>query len=182
MDPVFNQDILFNILLNSKGSDIDSLCITNKITNKICNDDFFWITKFTHDNIPTAFMAQPVNYVQWLKSYKDIKNSRINIEYIIKRLGGDKLIVNLHSYNLSHLLRPINHLVLNSHELYINKLENNKYEILYKVYYDLPLGNVLDDVNIFTLISTKKVMINLLTEILYLYPDINIYRASWPRI
>ena len=42
MEATINEDILFNILLNSTIDDIKILYQTTKTFNHYCNNDFFW--------------------------------------------------------------------------------------------------------------------------------------------
>ena len=46
---LFNQDMLYNIMLNSDIQDINQMCQLNIIANNICNSKMFWKEKLSID-------------------------------------------------------------------------------------------------------------------------------------
>ena len=190
MEPKINQDIMFNLLLNSEIDNLKILYQTNKIANQICNNDFFWITKLSHNNIPIIYDEQPNNYIKWVKYYKDIQHTQLKIENIINIVLNEDfdidyniLKVRVRDYEILHLL-PIDHLLYNKlknldlkqsyQDLRIKILDDDQYYISYVVYYDMPNDNFYKDEFIFTITTTKKEILQFLTKILYFCPGINI--------
>lgn len=84
--PVNNQDIFYNIMLNSDIKDINSLCRTNNLANQLCNSNYFWKDKF---NIDYEFVTP--KSTMWKQEYIDIYNSNKMAKTFIKVI---KLMLN----------------------------------------------------------------------------------------
>lgn len=66
-----NEDICYNILLQSNIENISNLCYINKTCYKSCNDNF-WINKIKQDfNISVTI--KPENITKWIFLYNQIK-------------------------------------------------------------------------------------------------------------
>ena len=61
----FNDDILFNIMLNSDLKSIGNLCTTNIVASKYCKDNNFWRNKYFYDNLP----LYNKNIINWHDEY-----------------------------------------------------------------------------------------------------------------
>ena len=51
-----NDDILYNILLQTNINDIKSVCLSNKVYNTICKDINFWKYKFIQDGLDDTIL------------------------------------------------------------------------------------------------------------------------------
>ena len=189
-----NADVLFNILLSSDIDNIKILCQINQNAYKICNDKFFWVTKYTDNNIPYISDLPVDNHLHWIQNYKNIKSTKKIIDNIIMVAENEKCLsltdgiidVGVEERSVLHLLPPILSIQIQNHidnfehikseyqGLKINLLDNNEYSISYTLYYDYVDENYMGDEFIFTMITAKKDVIHLLTKILYLYSDINL--------
>ena len=191
-----NQDIMFNILLNGNIDNLKILCQTNKIANQICNSDFFWMTKLSHDNIPVIYKKHPNNYIKWVEYYKCTRDTLLKIDNIlnivlnVESLDSTIILCSMSSicdnYKILHLLprslynqltdiiKDIDDELSVHQDFKIKILDDNTYEISCTVFlYDRDVDISGDDITL-TTICNKKDIIYSLTKILYLHPDMNI--------
>lgn len=75
--PELNNDMMKEIMLNASSNTIKNLCLTNKVTNQICNDKIFWHDKFEHDQLPHLVI---------IKKHQDAKGNSLQIPSNMKRL------------------------------------------------------------------------------------------------
>ena len=112
----YPDDILYNILLNVNMDKISQMCILNKSANNICNNNNFWVDKFTYDNIllPNLF---PNNISGWIKEYKiaDATSRAINfIQLILKNILVNEdmtLIIDFDDSQILQLLHILNQII-----------------------------------------------------------------------
>jgi len=78
------MDPYFEILKNTTIKSLRHFSITNKKINEICQDKYFWVEKFKHDNLP--LFTEPNDYNEWTKEYIKM--------YDIKTTAKKVLIIN----------------------------------------------------------------------------------------
>ena len=66
----------YELLLNADVNTIGNLCQSHKRAYEICNDNRFWIEKFSYDDLPIMTMQN--TSAGWLKEYKDVYNAKTN--------------------------------------------------------------------------------------------------------
>lgn len=95
-----NDEIIYNILLNSNIHDIRNLCQSNIQFKNICHDKHFWIDKFNHDNliyiendnfIDDYITAVAYKLITFIKNKNDLfQDLYINIpSSILKKIDDD---------------------------------------------------------------------------------------------
>jgi len=62
-------ELHFNILLKSDIDTIENLCYTDKYFYNICQDPFFWFSKFKQDDL-TYPNSIPYTSKEWIQMYK----------------------------------------------------------------------------------------------------------------
>lgn len=118
------RDTLYNTLMHSDIDTIKSTCSTNRLANSICNDDNFWINKFTYDDL--QIITQPTTKTQWINEYEKIYNSTNKTERLINLLNDANiisitLIINKEDEYILHSLLKKIHVTLLSLPLYRSK-------------------------------------------------------------
>lgn len=63
-----DENIWFNIMLNLNDEDLINSCFTNKTSEKVCHNNFFWENKFKYDHLTLFNIPQNLN--EWLKEFK----------------------------------------------------------------------------------------------------------------
>ena len=148
MEPYLDNDTLYNVILNSDINTIQAYCVSSKNVYKMCDDKYFWLNKFQHDNLPILYTIEPINYQQWLLEYNyinDIKNtvySFINLlfmelhdkinEYVLYQYKNTSaIIVGFKFKQIEDFLTVLNLLPLPFYEKIMQKLENSKQHYFY---------------------------------------------------
>lgn len=104
-----NDEIIYNILLNSNIHDIRNLCQSNIQFKNICHDKHFWVDKFNHDNliyiendnfIDAYITAIAYKLITFIKNKNDLfQELYINIpSNIIKKIDDDNYLWILNIY------------------------------------------------------------------------------------
>ena len=78
LQPVIPDPILFNVLLNTNFNNLENLCLTDKRALKYCNDEYFWKTKYYHDELPII-----ESITNWKRAYKIIYIAMNDINKIL---------------------------------------------------------------------------------------------------
>jgi len=166
-----NQDIYYNILLNSDYNTLKSACLINK--NNACNDVYFWLKKFNYDHlpIPIDFKYKYFNKTisEWLllykimldNQYKAIKLLKINQYEKYNRITTGLLSISLieQYYNFIFDINTFGILNIYTKEeileqltndlvrFEIQLLDNHRYKLSYVVINDQDILNSIVTIN-----------------------------------
>ena len=178
-----NEDIWLNILLQSDMRTLKTACMTNKITNKICNKDDFWQMKFNQDElfVPKKFKTLD----DWIMGYLKVKDAVKVAGKLINYLRDKKKnYFNIIGINEDHFdLDKVNFLTPNINKA-IKVSENDvdrslefDVEDLNIVYMYIPVdvnGDYGDDYITVVDPVTKEEFITSLAKIFYHFPKVSI--------
>lgn len=163
--PLLPDDVIKEILYQSDINTIINYCTTNKY-NVICNDANFWKMIFQRDNI--RILLHPTNAKEWIELYKrtlDAQKEALVIETLPFTLtrGVYKFQItgrfDKHFYKYAGFLPKVNIFYTNMGTGYVNM--RTDYVVLRSDGYNNKL-------------ISKEKFYNLLVDLLYFYPDINI--------
>lgn len=166
---VFDDVILYNIMLNSDITTIKNLCISDKNADLICKNKHFWQEKLDKEGYSYTIDKT-------LKSYEHMLNiqKKANMLMTKRKISIDYPIdTNLHLIFPEFIENEIKKATkdINMDEIILQKMS----AFIHKnVRFDWSLydedGNELD---ILSLYISKDIMVNILVKTLYYYPDIN---------
>lgn len=97
-----NQDIMYNLLLQSDYNTLKELCLTNKVAVKICQDDNFWRNKLVQDYKLIKNKNYKDTYIKAVKAEKCVNDilhmNRIEVNRFHKATDGIINIINNEFY------------------------------------------------------------------------------------
>lgn len=180
------DDVYFNILLNSQIDTLRNLCLTQKNTALHCNNNYFWIKKFEHDNLP--LLSDQNSISGWINEYKKVVN--------IQHKAANLLLVNDIERTRQYLSTngTISISLDKEYDDYLNNIlppnllkqlpyfstpDSFTFIVLIPItngytmaYYIQPLGN--EDHEVFAINSSYNEILNVIIKFLYYAPDIEI--------
>jgi hypothetical protein len=191
---ILNDDILGEILFSATPDTIKAMCLTNTSLYKKCQNDSFWLKKFSHDNLPEPFKL-PKTIDAWIKSYEKMSEKHDFSEKLVNKIiktgifTGFSVFENVKkmkwlpeeilknvkkgdyhiSYNISHGKYYIK-LILNDKEVIVS-VEVSKNEFINQLtllLYHLSKFILWDDEDADNYLSFKNSKIK---ELLNLFPD-----------
>lgn len=185
-----NEDILFNILLQSNINNIKNYCLLSTISKNICNDKNFWLTKFKIDNIPILYDIIPSTLSQWIKEYtkvlytQNLSKGLIKVlqeEFLIEQTVTVKIIFDTNDDIINLLPNHLTNKIINNknynninREEQVIKIGIDDYDLkdtfLYYTLYDVFANQLINK----SIMLPYKQLSDLLFKILYYYPDIDI--------
>lgn len=90
---MINENTLENLLMHSDYKTVKSICLANKLSNRVCNDFSFWKKKYTHDKLPfmnknksITLKHHPADMSLWLKIYEDINFVKNIVEKLVTNI------------------------------------------------------------------------------------------------
>lgn len=135
------NDLRYNILLNTTYHDLKNMCMSDKLSQQICNNLHFWRNYFSV-NYNIDIILNNINEYHYL--YKIITH--------IKNYKNVKIYI--HNYKLHDEYPLTDNLDVTAINNLINKYPNIKYR---KIYFILP---IINDINI--ILNTFKNICNIL--------------------
>lgn len=176
------ENIEFNYLLRTNINNLEDACITSKQSHKICQNTFFWISKFQYDHLPIV-NDKPKSIRQWIDQYYaalyalDKAKKILFIHKVEDALTYHNNLINI-PINYKPVLIDLfvdNVEKIKNHDGEMNliiKLRDNAYHITLIFF-----NNDLETGSISTTID-HKIMLNLLTSLIALDKDIEILDAD----
>lgn len=158
------NDVLYNVLLQSDYTNIKSLCIINKYTKTLCQNEHFWKTKFNLDHINVLNNKIPKTMNEWLIEYIKVSEINHDIDMILKIKNSHNIIVNINHPNYTQLYNMFDVDLYKMYNTYDNMF------LIFKFLQDsIEMNNVFFHLNI-TLDQFKTYLL----FILYHYPKTQI--------
>lgn len=163
-------DNLFNIMIESDIETINNLCVTNK-NNNVCNNEYFWVEKFNHDNMPIIIYRN--NFSTWIKEYIAVKEAKIKALEILQLYLENSTIAKdvikldiweLNSTEYLHFTLPTD-IITNIHDgIYAGWLTtlNITVDLTEDGYYNIKYVGSKNKSEILTYNEIKNILINLI--------------------
>lgn len=164
---IFDDIVLYNIMLNSDINTIKNLCLNNKSVNLICKDKYFWSDKLDKEGFSFVVDKTMQSYEQMLNLQKKteilMKNRYIDVKYPLKT-------------DLSLIFSKIeNEVNIAKEDFDINSQEMTivNYKNTIRLYWDFYDQND-DQIEILTLSLSKNEFHDIIIKTMYYYPSIDI--------
>lgn len=158
-----NQDVIYNILLQSDLTSIKQLCSVNTVANKLCKDQHFWTEKLNKN----GYLIDK-DMPKTLKSYENIDNIDKKVNQMIKdaRYYDSYMIFYFNDENLNIVLptKLLNMSKDNAFDAQTIKIENRT--LTYTLYDE-------DEIEAYTIRTNTDTIKKLLVKILYYYPKVS---------
>lgn len=169
-ESVFDDVVLYNIMLNSDIKTIKNLCMNDKSVNLICKDKNFWAAKLDKEGFSFVIDKTMKSYENMLKLQKEaeilMKNRYVTIEYPVNT-------------DLSLILskRILNEVNIAEEDIDMDKIDSQVMEIFIykgKISFDWSLYDQNGDENdILTLNISKNELYDIIIKTMYYYPNID---------
>jgi hypothetical protein len=154
------EDIYYQIFLHSNIEELSNLCIASK-HRPICNNNIFWIDKFSFDDIPILFPHDKFTFKDWIHLYKSYIMAEELVSYMLQHVNNNYMFeFNKHDDFVKLLPFEIkNNNVDDTLRVLLSKYKNNTINII------LLYGTQ-------NFIIDKNELINILAKIYFLYPHV----------
>lgn len=162
------QDVWYNILLQSDIDDLKHFCITNTNTKNICYDKRFWFEKALLHHVPEQFLNLPQKPSDWIKLLTINEETDILLQVILREFELENIItISTGPYGkISHELLPF--LKMNFDLTFIGISKD--YD---KIYLDTEVL-VNDDYQRYSKVTHVYEIKDLLIILMYHYPQLEI--------
>jgi hypothetical protein len=168
-ESVFDDVVLYNIMLNSDIKTIKNLCMNNKNVNLICKDKNFWEAKLDKEGFSFVLDKTMKSYENMLKFQKEAKNlmmhRNIDVDYSVNTDLSIILPERIEN-EVNIAIKDIDMDTIDSQEMSIFIYKNT-------IRFDWNLYDQNGDENdILSLYISKNELYNIFIKTMYYYPDI----------
>lgn len=149
----FTNDILYEIMIHLDVDSIQSLCLTDKMANTLCDDKSFWMDKMNREQLPLLDAS--------LLGYKQIKSIQ---DKVIEKIN-DTLYMSLKRFHFilmllpKHLFYKLNN-IMDYNSMYVFQFSG--------IFYIIRLYKNPDEYD--SLIIKYNELVDFLTKMYYYYP------------